>query len=194
MAESARRTVLVVEDDAGIRELLHLHLDLAGFSIDEVADGREALDRTRATPFDLVLLDVMLPGLDGVSVCRAIRSAGQNVDMPILMLTARDGERVHANEPYVAHKGQRLLNSRDMIFREGATQLVLPVIEAEDGYEATYRIAMRPGAHDGSRSGGLDGRENRGASVVSRTDGSWFPWSYPLFGARIRNPVCRNEA
>jgi hypothetical protein len=54
-------------------------------------------------------------------------------------------DRVHANQPYAAHKGQRLLNSRDMIFREGATQLVLPVIEAEDGYEATYRIAMRPG-------------------------------------------------
>ena len=54
-------------------------------------------------------------------------------------------DRVHAKEPYSANKGQRLLNSRDMIFREGATQLVLPVIEAEDGYEATYRIAMRPG-------------------------------------------------
>jgi len=92
MVHSARRSVLVVEDDAGIRELLHLHLDLAGFTIDEVSNGREALDRTRSTPFDLVLLDVMLPGLDGVSVCRAMRSAGQNVDTPILMLTARDGE------------------------------------------------------------------------------------------------------
>ena len=92
MVHSARRSVLVVEDDAGIRELLHLHLDLAGFTIDEVSDGREALDRTRSTPFDLVLLDIMLPGLDGVSVCRAMRSAGQNVDTPILMLTARDGE------------------------------------------------------------------------------------------------------
>jgi len=86
------RTVLVVEDDAAIRELLHLHLDLAGFTIEESGDGRQALDRARATPFDLVLLDVMLPGLDGVSVCRAIRSAGQNVDTPILMLTAREGE------------------------------------------------------------------------------------------------------
>src|SRR5262245_24437677 len=92
MAESARRAVLVVEDDGGIRELLRLHLDLAGFAIDEVGDGREALDRARATLFDLILLDVMLPGLDGVSVCRAIRSAGQNVNTPILMLTARDGE------------------------------------------------------------------------------------------------------
>jgi DNA-binding response OmpR family regulator len=87
-----RRTVLVVEDDAAIRELLRLHLDLAGFAIEEAEDGRNALDRARSSPFDLVLLDVMLPGLDGVSVCRAIRSAGSNVDTPILMLTAREGE------------------------------------------------------------------------------------------------------
>ena len=74
----APRTVLVVEDDAAIRELLRLHLDLAGFTIDEAEEGRTALARARSTPFDLVLLDVMLPGLDGVSVCRAIRNGGSN--------------------------------------------------------------------------------------------------------------------
>jgi DNA-binding response OmpR family regulator len=84
--------VLVVEDDSAIRELLRLHLDLAGFTIDEAESGKQALDRARSTRFDLLLLDVMLPGLDGVSVCRAIRNAGPNVDTPILMLTARDGE------------------------------------------------------------------------------------------------------
>ncbi len=84
--------MLVVEDDAAIRELLRLHLDLSGFAFEEADEGRQALDRARATAFDLVLLDVMLPGLDGVSVCRAIRSGGPNVDTPILMLTAREGE------------------------------------------------------------------------------------------------------
>jgi DNA-binding response OmpR family regulator len=84
--------VLVVEDDGAIRELLRLHLDLAGFSIDEAEEGRAALDRARSDVYDLVLLDVMLPGLDGVSVCRAIRNAGPNVETPILMLTAREGE------------------------------------------------------------------------------------------------------
>ncbi len=91
-AQAARRRVLVVEDDPAIRELLRLHLDLAGFVPDEVGDGRQALDRARASTFDLVLLDVMLPGLDGVSLCRAIRGTGPNVDTPILMLTAREGE------------------------------------------------------------------------------------------------------
>ena len=89
---SSRCTVLVVEDDSAIRELLHLHLDLAGFTIDEADDGRRGLDRARSTRFDVILLDVMLPGLDGVSVCRAVRSAGENVNTPILMITARDGE------------------------------------------------------------------------------------------------------
>ena len=54
-------------------------------------------------------------------------------------------DRVHARQPYDAHKGQRLLNSRDWIFREGGTQVVLPVQEIGDGFAATYRIAMQPG-------------------------------------------------
>ena len=89
---ASRRRVLVVEDDASIRELLRLHLDLAGFVIDESEDGRTALARTRSTPFDLVLLDIMLPGFDGVSVCRAIRNGGPNANTPIPMLTARERE------------------------------------------------------------------------------------------------------
>ena len=88
----AARRVLVVEDDAAIRELLQLHLGLAGFDVEEEANGRAALERARRTRFDLLVLDVMLPGLDGVSVCRALRTAGANVETPILMLTARDSE------------------------------------------------------------------------------------------------------
>jgi DNA-binding response OmpR family regulator len=86
------RRVLVVEDEIAIRELLRLHLELAGFVLEETGDGRRALEAARARPFDLILLDVMLPGLDGVSVCRAIRKDGPNRETPILMVTARDGE------------------------------------------------------------------------------------------------------
>ena len=86
------RRALVVEDDGSIRELLRLHLSLAGFAVDEMADGRLALARARATPFDLVLLDVMLPGLDGVTLCRAIRDDGANVETPIVMVTGRAAE------------------------------------------------------------------------------------------------------
>src|SRR5438874_792724 len=86
-ADAVRRRVLVVEDDAAIRELLRLHLSLAQFDVAEVADGRAALDRARATTFDVIVLDVMLPGIDGVTLCRAFRAAGPNANTGILMLT-----------------------------------------------------------------------------------------------------------
>jgi protocatechuate 3,4-dioxygenase beta subunit len=62
-------------------------------------------------------------------------------------------DRVHARPPYSAKKGQRLLNERDMIFREGGTQLVLPVAEKSGTYAATYRIAMQPGQSRQDRAG-----------------------------------------
>lgn len=84
--------VLIVEDEPPVRELVRLHLELAGFAIEESAEGRAALRRMRETAFDLLILDVMLPGLDGVSLCRAVRTEGPNLETPILMLTARDAE------------------------------------------------------------------------------------------------------
>jgi DNA-binding response OmpR family regulator len=84
--------VLIVEDEAPIRQLLRLHFELAGFRLDEADDGKRGLARARTERFDLIVLDVMLPGIDGVSVCRAIRSSGPNAATPILMVTARDSE------------------------------------------------------------------------------------------------------
>jgi len=84
--------VLVVEDDAHIRDLLALHLGLEGLEHSAVADGREALARLAATRFDLVVLDLMLPGVDGLTVCKALRRSGPNSDTPVLMLTARGDE------------------------------------------------------------------------------------------------------
>lgn len=84
--------VLVVEDDQHIRELVLLHLSLEGLSTAPAVDGTEALRLVRSEPFDLVVLDVMLPGLDGITVCRAIRREPAIRDLPILMLTARRDE------------------------------------------------------------------------------------------------------
>lgn len=84
--------VLVVEDETNIRELVCLHLRHEGYVCDGVGDGKLALDRALAEPYDLVVLDVMLPGLDGLSLCRAIRKGALNRDVPILMLTARREE------------------------------------------------------------------------------------------------------
>src|SRR4051812_19448110 len=89
---AGQRHALLVEDDAPIRELVTLHLSLGGFEIAAVSDGVRALELARATAFDLVILDLMLPGLDGISLCRAVRAQGANMSTPILMLTARDTE------------------------------------------------------------------------------------------------------
>jgi DNA-binding response OmpR family regulator len=86
------RRALVVEDEPTLRELLRLHLGLAGYEVQEAGDGASGLRTARATSFDLVVLDLMLPGLDGFSLCEAIRAEGPNTDAPILMLTARGGE------------------------------------------------------------------------------------------------------
>jgi DNA-binding response OmpR family regulator len=82
----------VVEDEPNIRELVCLHLGLEGYACDGVGDGREALKRTEGERFDLLVLDVMIPGLDGLSLCRAVRNGRTNHDVPILMLTARRDE------------------------------------------------------------------------------------------------------
>jgi DNA-binding response OmpR family regulator len=91
-ADPDKRRALIVEDERPIRELVRLHLELGGFAVDEVGDGTRALDLVRTTAFDLLILDVMLPGLDGVTLCGAIRAAGPNRQTPILILTARDAE------------------------------------------------------------------------------------------------------
>ena len=88
--EGAR--VLIVEDEPHIRDLVALHLRLEGLTPTAVGDGTEALRHARSDPFDVIVLDLMLPGLDGVTVCRAIRREPLNGDVPILMLTARREE------------------------------------------------------------------------------------------------------
>src|SRR5262249_51346280 len=84
--------VLVVEDETHIRELVCLHLSHEGYSCEGLADGTTALQQSEAAKYGLMVLDVMIPGLDGVSLCRAIRNGRLNRDVPILMLTARREE------------------------------------------------------------------------------------------------------
>jgi two-component system, OmpR family, response regulator MtrA len=78
--------LLLVEDDASIREVAKLGLTQAGFHVTTAPDGREGLLHFRQTPFDLVILDVMLPVLDGYEVCRQIRAESR---VPIIMLSAK---------------------------------------------------------------------------------------------------------
>jgi two-component system alkaline phosphatase synthesis response regulator PhoP len=84
--------VLVVEDDADIAQLLVHYLNKAGFATDVVTSGRDALAAITARPPDLLILDLMLPQVDGLEVCRHTRSNEATASIPIIMLTARAEE------------------------------------------------------------------------------------------------------
>ena len=80
------KNILLVEDDAGLRSTLSLRLGSVGYSVDTAKDGIEAFEKATSQPFDLIILDLMLPARSGLDVCRDIRQAG--LATPILMLTA----------------------------------------------------------------------------------------------------------
>ena len=78
--------ILTVEDDQRIRTAVRLALEEEGWDVEETASGEEALEAFTRTPADVVLIDIMLPGMDGFEVCRSIRRLG---DVPIVMVPAR---------------------------------------------------------------------------------------------------------
>jgi two-component system, OmpR family, response regulator RegX3 len=86
---NAQTSVLVADDDPGVLDVVAFMLRREGFAVDEEKDGTAALQAARARPYDIVILDVMLPGVSGTEVCRELRAES---DVPILMLTARDAE------------------------------------------------------------------------------------------------------
>ena len=89
MAEPAASRILLVDDEPSVQTLLAYPLRKDGYEVVTAADGREALDRFAEGRFDLVVLDIMLPKLDGIEVCRRLRTKSQ---VPIIMLTAKDDE------------------------------------------------------------------------------------------------------
>jgi len=84
--------VLIVEDDGDIAALIAHYVEKAGYAAERVSDGVQALTRARETAPDLVILDLMLPGLNGLEVCKALRADNRTAALPVLMLTARGEE------------------------------------------------------------------------------------------------------
>jgi DNA-binding response OmpR family regulator len=84
--------VLIVEDDADIAGLISHYLDKAGYATEVIGDGGRALTAARETPPDLIVLDLMLPGMNGLEICKALRADTRTAALPIIMLTARGEE------------------------------------------------------------------------------------------------------
>ncbi len=83
------QSILIVDDEEMTRNLLRLMLKGTGFAIDEAEDGFVALEKVRANKPDVMILDVMMPGLDGLEVCRELRAETATSDLPIIMLSAK---------------------------------------------------------------------------------------------------------
>ena len=89
---AVRYKVLIVEDDADIRELIRYNLAQEGFVVEEAADGVQALERVRRRVPDLMVLDLMLPGMPGLEICRQMRAGRDTAHLPILIVTAKGTE------------------------------------------------------------------------------------------------------
>jgi two-component system, OmpR family, alkaline phosphatase synthesis response regulator PhoP len=92
--------ILIVEDDADIAQLVKLYLEKAGHRVDVIDSGDAALSRLRDSPPELLILDVMLPGVDGLMICRAVRARSETAAIPIIIVSARaeESDRIHGLE------------------------------------------------------------------------------------------------
>ena len=87
-----KQKVLLVVDEENIRMLIRFNLEKAGYEVLEAADGKEALGMAQKSLPDIIILDLMLPGMDGLEVCRNLKQAPQTAALPIIMLTAKSSE------------------------------------------------------------------------------------------------------
>ena len=112
-------TLLVVDDEPRIRDLIRKYAAFEGYEVVEAANGMEAIDLCRKQTFDLVIMDVMMPELDGFSACREIRKTSQ---VPMLMLSARGEEydRIHGFEIGVDDYVVKPFSPRELMMRVGA--------------------------------------------------------------------------
>jgi two-component system response regulator RegX3 len=136
--------VLVVEDEAAIADAIEYALRAEGYEVETAADGARGLEQAQSLDFDLLLLDLMLPGLSGVEICRRLRAEGATV--PIVMLTAKDSEfeRVLGLElgaddyvtkpfsmPELVARIRALLRRRDLDSREGSNSIRVGDLELD---------------------------------------------------------------
>jgi len=126
------RNVLVVEDDKDIAHLLDLHLRDEGYSVTVVSDGKTGLAQALSKPYDIVILDLILPGMDGLEVCRGIRNRKDYT--PILMLTAKstDVDRIVGLEMGADDYLTKPFNVRELLARVKALFRRVEALQAKD--------------------------------------------------------------
>jgi DNA-binding response OmpR family regulator len=142
MVEAAPR-ILVVDDDPTVSEVVARYLERDGYVVETLADGRTALDRALAEPPDLVVLDLMLPGIDGLEVCRRLRALAP---VPIVILTARsqENDRIVGLELGADDYVGKPFSTKELVVRGGADS---PRVHVDGDLEVD--IAARQARRDG---------------------------------------------
>lgn len=166
---------LVAEHDPAIRKVMRAQLQAAGFDVAESSDGTAALRLLRRQPFDLIVLDVVLPVIDGVSVCRAVREGRLNADAPILMVSA---ESFEPGRPFDVREFRARVAAVTRHVSKGAVSIELdkrrvtvrgqPVELTRQEFNVLHRLATRRGIVF-SRAALLRNVWTHGARVTERT-------------------------
>jgi two-component system phosphate regulon response regulator PhoB len=147
----AKEHILVVEDEDDILELLRYNLAKEGFRVTGVVSGEEALRAARSQPPDLIVLDLMLPGMDGLTVCRELKQDAKTREVPIIMLTAKGEEadivaglELGADDYVTKPFSPRVLLAR---LRAVLRRRLLPAAAAADAL-VLHDLTIHPGRHE----------------------------------------------
>ncbi|HXC49480.1 MAG TPA: response regulator transcription factor [Candidatus Limnocylindrales bacterium] len=189
----SRETILVVEDEDDIAELIRYNLEKQHYVVTTVASGEKGLEAARRKPPDLVLLDLMLPGMDGLEVCRSLKSDPLTKDIPIVMVTARGEEsdivaglELGAEDYVTKPFGIKILLARVRAVLRRRT-IAVP---AESETLHVHEIEIHPGRHE-VRAGGdevvLTNTEFRILHFLARRPGWVFTRYQIVDGIRGEN-------
>lgn len=151
-----KKIVLIVEDDEDIQQLVGYNLIKAGFQVEYADSGEEALDKIKKPYPDLILLDIMLPGLDGMEICKVLRSDNQTAEIPIIMLTAKgeesdiiSGFEFGADDYITKPFSPKILLSRvKALLRRKVTEEAAPAISERGEVIKTENITINPGMYE----------------------------------------------
>ena len=151
-----KKTILIVEDDEDIQQLVSYNLIKAGFLVEYGDSGEQALEKIKSQAPDLVLLDIMLPGMDGTELCRILRSNRQYSEIPIIMLTAKGEESDiilgldHGADDYITKPfSPKILLSRvKAVLRRKVKDVTVKEKPDSNDIITIHELTIDPGRHE----------------------------------------------
>jgi two-component system phosphate regulon response regulator PhoB len=155
-AKTSKKSILIVEDDEDIQQLVGYNLIKAGFQVEYADSGEEALGKIKKQYPDLILLDIMLPGMDGIEVCKVLRTENETAEIPIIMLTAKgeetdivEGFELGADDYITKPFSPKILLSRiKAVLRRKVKEEAAPSTPERGEVIKTGNIIINPGRYE----------------------------------------------